>query len=98
MLDAYFDYQFSNLISMIVFMGMGVLAYKTDIVKDILALFLIALLMLPVPCVMFVHYSKNNWFEFVFCGVLQIGLTFLCFMFIKYMYEYHKKNKYIFWE
>lgn len=98
MIDSYFNYQYLNFISIVLFMGLGVLAYKTDIVKDILALLLIGLLMLPVPIVMMVHFNKGHWIEFAFCGAIQVGLTYLCFIFIRYMYQYHKKNKYIFWE
>lgn len=98
MLEAYFNYQYTNIIGFIVFASLGWLAYKTDIAKDILALLLIALLMLPVPVVMFVHYENENWFGFIFCGLVQAGLTYLCFIFIRYMFNYHKKNRYIFWE
>lgn len=98
MLDAYFNYQYSNILGITTFLVVGSLAYKTDIVKDILALLLVLLLVVPVPMVMTRHYENEQWFALVFCGVIQAGLFYLCFIFIRYMYSYHKKNKYIFWE
>lgn len=98
MLEAYLNYQVSNVIGFIIFASLACLAYKTDIVKDILALLLVLLLVVPVPMVMTRHYENEQWFALVFCGVIQAGLFYLCFIFIRYMYSYHKKNKYIFWE
>ncbi|EKE22642.1 MAG: hypothetical protein ACD_6C00769G0008 [uncultured bacterium] len=98
MLDAYFNYQYTNLVGFLIFMSLGWLAYKTDIAKDFLALLLVLLLTIPVPLVMTVHYENESWFSLIFCGLIQAGLFYLCFIFLKYMYEYHRKNKYIFWE
>jgi len=98
MLDAYFNYQYSNILGIITFLVVGSLAYKTDIVKDILALLLVLLLTVPVPFVMYLHYENERWVSLIFCGLIQMGLFYLCFIFLKYMYEYHRKNKYIFWE
>jgi len=98
MIEAWFNYQYTNLLGLLIFALFAWLATKSDIAKDVLALALIALLLLPVPLVMIVHYSKSNWIEFVFCAAIQVGLTYLAFIFIRYMYNYHKKYKYIFWE
>lgn len=98
MLDAYFNYQYTNLIGIVTFLFLGWLAYRTDIVKDFLALLLVLLLTVPVPLVMTIHYSNERWISLIFCGVIQIGLFYLCFIFLRYMYEYHKKNRYIFWK
>lgn len=98
MLDAYFNYQYTNLVGILAFLSLGWLAYKTDIAKDVLAALLVLLLLVPVPMVMLIHYENERWVSLIFCGLIQAGLTYLCFTFTRYMYQYHKKNKYIFWE
>ncbi|GEM_PF-2297873 len=98
MLSNWLNYEISNIFGLIIFLALGWLATKSDIVKDVLALLLLLLLLVPVPFVMTIHFYKNSWFALVFCGVLQIGLTYLAYIFSKYMYKYHKHNKYTFWE
>lgn len=98
MIDAWFNYQYTNILGFLFFVSAAWLATKSDIAKDILALLFIALLMIPVPFVMFIHYSRSHWVEFAFCGLIQIGLTYACFVFVRYMFNYHKNSKYIFWE
>lgn len=91
------SYSISNAFGAIVFGAIFLLAYKSDIFKDILAILLILLLLIPVSFVMAIHYEKEKWVELFVCGILQIGLTYLCYRFVKYMINYHKKNKYIIW-
>lgn len=98
MIEAWFNYQYSNLLGFIVFASIAWLAIKSDLFKDFLALCLVALLLVPVPFVMTIHFSNSNWISFIFCGVIQIGLGYLCYIFLKYMISYHKNNKYTFWE
>lgn len=98
MITNWLNYEINNFFGFVLFFIFGWLATKSDIVKDILALGLLALFLIPIPFVMTIHFSKNSWLPFVFCGILQIGLTYLAYLFIRYMYKYHKDNKYIFWE
>lgn len=92
------NYSISNAFGAIVFGVIAFLAVKSDIFKDILAILLVLLLLVPVSFVMTIHYEKGKWVEFIVCGILQIGLAYLCYKFVKYMINYHKKNKYIFWD
>lgn len=98
MVDAWFNYQYTNILGFLIFALVSWLAFKSDVAKDVLALLFLALLLVPVPIVMYVHYSKNDWFSFFFCALIQAGLTYASYVFIKYMYNYHKSSKYIFWE
>ncbi|MFX9938757.1 hypothetical protein [Acinetobacter nosocomialis] len=97
MIEAWLNYEYTNLLGFIVFASVGWLATRSDLAKDILSILLILLLMVPVPLVMIKHFNNEKWIEFIFCGVLQIGLTYLCYKFISYMVSYHKKNPYKIW-
>lgn len=98
MLQNYFDYQYLNLIGIILFLTLGWLANKSDMAKDVLAFALIILLLCPVSFVVYMHFINGNWFAVVFCGLIQLGLTYCCYVFIRYMCSYHKGRKYILWE
>lgn len=98
MIANWLNYEINNIFGFVLFLLFGWLATKSDIFKDFFAVLLVLLLMVPVPFVMTIHFSKSSWFAFIFCGFLQVGLTYLAFIFIRYMYKYHKDNKYIFWE
>ena len=98
MIDAWLNYQYTNIVGFLIFASVAWLAMKSDIAKDAFAILLVALLLVPVPMVMFLHYSKSHWIAFIFCGLIQVGLTYLCFIFVRYMFNYHKNSKYIFWE
>lgn len=97
MIEAWLNYEYTNLLGFIIFASVGWLATRSDLAKDILSILLILLLMVPVPLVMLKHFNNEKWIEFVFCGVLQIGLTYLCYKFITYMISYHKENPYKIW-
>ncbi|WP_017397832.1 hypothetical protein [Acinetobacter lwoffii] len=98
MIDSWLNYQYTNILGFLIFASAVWLATKSDIAKDALAILLVLLLLVPVPLVMFVHYSRSSWIEFIFCGFIQVGLTYLCFVFVRYMFNYHKNSRYIFWE
>ncbi|MDH5818977.1 hypothetical protein [Acinetobacter pseudolwoffii] len=98
MIDSWINYQYTNIFGFLIFASIAWLGTKSDIAKDILALLLVVLLLVPVPLVMYVHFSRSHWIEFIFCGFIQGGLTYLCFIFVRYMLNYHKNSKYIFWK
>ncbi|QXA08302.1 hypothetical protein I6L27_01810 [Acinetobacter pittii] len=97
MIEAWINYQYTNILGFLIFASVAWLALRSDLAKDFLAILLVLLLMVPVPFVMIKHFNNEKWIEFVFCGVLQIGLTYLCYKFIAYMIDYHKKNRYTIW-
>lgn len=98
MIDSWINYQYTNIFGFLIFASIAWLGTKSDIAKDVLALLLVVLLLVPVPLVMYVHFSRSHWIEFIFCGFIQAGLTYLCFLIVRYMFNYHKNSKYIFWE
>ncbi len=91
-------YALNNAFGFIVFVGIALLAIKSDVFKDLLSLGLIALLLIPVPCVIYMHITNDRWISAVVCISIQVGLTYLSYKFICYMFKYHKENKYILWE
>ncbi|MFN1751800.1 hypothetical protein ACK13T_01655 [Acinetobacter baumannii] len=97
MIEAWINYQYTNILGFLIFASVAWLALRSDLAKDFLAILLVLLLMVPVPFVMIKHFNNEKWIEFVFCGILQIGLTYLCYKFISYMIDYHKKNRYTIW-
>ncbi|MGP4772551.1 hypothetical protein ACS125_18685 [Acinetobacter sp. PFS20] len=97
MIEAWLNYQYANILGFIIFASVAWLALRSDLAKDILSILLILLLMVPVPFVMTKHFNNENWIEFVLCGFIQVGLTYLCYKFIAYMITYHKKNRYKIW-
>ena len=98
MLQNYFNYQYLNFIGIILFIGLGWLANKSDIAKDVLALLLIILLVCPVSFIVYFHITNESWLAAILCALIQIGLLYACYIFVIYMYKYHKSQKYIFWE